>query len=304
MRLLPTLQKFKHTIITLFFVSVLRKSESPQPLKSLLADYGYQPEQQEALAQLFSYYHIDLNQPCPRHNAHQALIAQTQQCTRLGERGDKSQHNRDLQQLLTPYQEQVVAAAQQAGLISQIMPEAAVSKQPYIGLIPGGLDATVCQRFESFIYHIGQGAQPAVLLAVTGYRQLDVGEAEDCDLPERTEAALMRYRWEQYQQKYSHLRSMLLIIANSPLKEGQSRSNTFDTAEHLTSHYQQLFEQYSQAIVYVEQPFASRFAAIFSLLPVNITIFAPQAAPALPETLYLYADEVARRLYFLSQKQW
>lgn len=274
-------------------------------LYSVLKTYGYTETQCEGLRDLLSLYDVDLNESYPKKQAEQELVKKTQAaCLRQGERFSSSEYNNALSARLLKHRAQLESAASKAGLIDGITPNPSLLRGPHIALIPGALDQRICSRFQALVDDIvSQGIVPNLVVAVTGYRDLESEEALDAALTERTEACLMAYRWQQYTQQHPELKNIAFLVSQAPLKPGQKRSNTFDTVGHLRHCCEHFFEETPQAVLYIEQPFAQRFLGIFQTLPVELGISARRLESLSNDKIYTYGDEVARAIYFYAQQK-
>lgn len=281
--------------------SLTLTAQQPHILETVLVKYGYDEQQRSGLLQLFHLYGIEISDNLSLEEAERELIAQTQlKCLRQGERFGHSEYNAQLSATLAQHRSELEEAAHKIGLIDAIEPAAEVSQGGYVALVPGALEQTMSNRFAALVDHINQGATPVGIVAVTGYRALQPFEAQQENLSDRTEAALMASIWEKYSTKNPDLQKIPFIVSQSPLKQGQVRSNTADTVEELIASFD--WSTHSNAIVYVEQPFALRFARIFHRIPATVSIRAKGLQNLPDEKLYYYGDEVARVLYFQSQQ--
>ena len=106
--------------------------------------------------------------------------------------------------------------------------------------------------------------------------------------------------WRVESQKLSNLSQLPFELSVAELTPHRERCNTEDTARKLATH-PDLNGQ--DILIYVEQPFASRFYIIFqSLITQNhnkVFLYTNGLSPEnARKDLYIFQDEVARRIYF------
>ncbi|MDB2592646.1 hypothetical protein N9Y17_02930 [Gammaproteobacteria bacterium] len=167
----------------------------------------------------------------------------------------------------------------------------------HIAAIPGGTKPRVSMRFNAMIEKINQGTIPTKIIAVTGYRALLPKEAPEIT-ENRTEAHMIKQTWQALAQDHPELAKIPFEVSESPKPEGQARANTFDTVQTLAKRDDC---QNNMLVVYIEQPFAPRFSAIFSAY-INIPVFIDtKAIDAEQSPLFLWPDEEARRIFMMSK---
>jgi hypothetical protein len=275
-----------------------------QNLSAILEHYGYENEKKDAFIGLLSLYHIDITNNHEHEITRQHFVSTLQKkMLRQGERFDNQSYNRDISASLKNHRQALEEYATVLGLVQKIEAPASVLQQSYIALIPGGLESRILHRLELLQNHIKQGYTPAVIIGVTGYRLLNDDEAADILLHERTEQALLEYYLNQLKIEHARLQNTPLILSSAALKEGQIRSNTFDTAEELAANHSAVFKINSVAVLYIEQPFAPRFLSIFKTTGYNIFLHSSSCESLKDDDLYIYGDEIARRIYFIEHQK-
>lgn len=121
-------------------------------------------------------------------------------------------HNNSIEQERLLMRLQQEAAALQSTL-SELTPNAKLPAEPYVVMIPGGSDQAICSRFQIMVDQmLAQEKFPEMIMAGVNYRVLDETEALDADLPERTEASLIAYRWQQHVEKHQQLKAIHFLL--------------------------------------------------------------------------------------------
>ena len=188
------------------------------------------------------------------------------------------------------------------GMLSSTKPsKQSCVEQNHIAILCGALEKRLYSRISIINEAICEGFCPRKVVAATGYRKLLVSECPQIIKEEdRTEANMITCAWRVESQKLSNLSQLPFELSIAELGPHRERCNTEDTARKLATHPDINGEN---VLIYVEQPFASRFHAIFeSLLTQNrnkVFLYAKGLSPENARNdLFIFQDEVARRIYF------
>lgn len=271
---------------------------SCEPLHSVLNDLGYSHQEKAGLNVFFSLLNIHESQEVflSKQDAAQWLLNVTQK--RFLRRGERwSTENKSTEEKLSHQRAKVLEGAQLLRLMEKEVPDSETLFKSHISILPGALEKRVIQRIESIVDEIRQSGQlPSMVVAVTGYRQLNTQECVNVTLAARTEEHMMRYQWGLAIKRHAHLAHVPFYVSCAQLKPKQMRSTTEDTVAVFKTD--PILSQYNTAILHVEKPYAKRFAHVFHELPIDVYLFA-QASSIDEVPLFVYQDEVARSIYFL-----
>jgi len=266
-------------------------------LSTVMRDHGYNSKQQVGLMALLDINGISTD--CyfrDYQTANDWLKDSTQKLLRCGERW--SLENVSLEENLKKQKTRLLHAADLLGMLSPIKPKSSFIEK-HIAVLPGALEARVNARILIINEALGEGLPPQKVIAATGYRKLLNSECPLITKPEaRTETNMILHAWKIQSQKNPGLSQLPFELSVAELIPNQARSTAEDTARKLVTH-PGLSRQ--NVLVYIEQPYASRFYPIFqSALQGNDNHVFLYAKGLNPEdaNLFLFQDEVARRIYF------
>eukprot|EP01138_Halocafeteria_seosinensis_P001508 gb/GECG01001546.1/.p1 GENE.gb/GECG01001546.1/~~gb/GECG01001546.1/.p1 ORF type:complete len:325 (+),score=34.07 gb/GECG01001546.1/:1-975(+) len=272
----------------------------PSPMLSkVLAGHRYHGSAQIGLMRLLELHEIQESSEAfaTLQDTNQWLIEQTQRhFLRQGERWDPE--NQAKEEWLSKDRKQVLQAVSLMGLTQRVIPDQSALSADRITILPGALETRVTQRLNSVVEEIQHSNRPPCAVVVaTGKRALLDYECPDATLSERTEAAMIRYRWNEAKECHPELANIPFHVCEAQLKDGQVRSKTVDTVEALGEHevVRQLQQRNGCAVVHIEQPYAKRFALLFHGLGLRMHVYAQAVATDTP--LFLYLDETARTIF-------
>ncbi len=274
-----------------------QKLQIDTPITPLLVQamqaHGYNEQQQVGIVAILDINNIQIPDGFTNSaETNQWLVDNTQKLLRFGERW--SVENETIEQCLQQQKDRFLNAVEMMGMLAEQKPKAN-EMGAFSAILPGALWERVSLRIDNIVTAIKQGILPKSVIAATGERPLLAGECEyasQCD-----EAPMMQRCWQEKTQQYPELADIPFELSVAPLKPGEARSNTEDTAWTLAQHPG---TDKKNILIFIEQPFAQRFYSIFNTIlgRQHDTFLYTDAIERDKVKLFIFQDEIARRIFF------
>ncbi len=264
----------------------------PTPLLNVMTRHGFTQSGQIGILTFLHIYDIAVpNKFADESMAHDWLKTSTQKFLRKGERW--SPENQALEKKLQEQHQRMIGATHQLDLIAEEKPDPNKFKDCVV-ILPGALDTRVKQRITDLEEAETKGFSITGVVVATGFRQLLGRECPD--LNDRQEPAMIQHLWNQRCAVNPSLANLPFNLSIAPLKPGQKRSTTVDTAQALTNS---AMLSTNNILVVIEKPYTGRFLSIIAehLPNHNVSCYARGLDPD-KMSLFTGSDEVARRIYF------